>query len=186
MYPCSLHTKSLDSLPADQYRARSQTSSVPSDNYTPSLDEHYLEKKHKRELSECSSVGLGKVTITPSTTASNSPANFNNKAHFINSQEKGLDCINELETSRSDDSGTESERDRIRQQMLSQQNIMNSQYVRGYADGSVCCSSHHSLVSSSGPPSAQLYPHSHSLSYSDPKHLHAISSSGRRGGGTEV
>lgn len=159
--------KSLESIPVDTYRARSQSSSVPSEAYTPSSLEEHLEKKHRRELSESSSM---KVPLTPSTTASNSPANFN-KTLLVNSQDKGLDCINEQEASRSDDSSTESERDRMRQQqMLSQQNMRNSQYVRGHGDGSVCGSSHHSLVSSHS--GMQGYPHS--LSYSDPKHLYTV------------
>lgn len=150
---------------------------MPSETYTPSsLDEHFMGKKHKRELSECSSIGVSKVTITPSTTASNSPSNFS-KAHFINnSEEKGLDRIIELElVSRgSDDSGTESERDRLRHQeqraqhklmSASRNNVMNYQYVRGHADGSVCGSSHHSLVSN-GHPSMVAYP---PMTCSDPK-----------------
>ncbi len=145
----------MPSLPGEQYRARSQSS--VSVNYTPTLDEHehYMGRRHKRELSECSSVGVSKMTITPSTTASNSPLNFA-KNHLMTSQDK-LDCIAELETTRSDDSGTESERDRMRQQqmMLHQEkmNMINSRLVRGHADGSVCGSSHHSLVSSVGQPS---------------------------------
>lgn len=167
----------MDSIPAtDPQRARSQSSSLPSGNYTPSLDENYVERKHKRELSECSSIGISKITITPSTTASNSPANFQ-KGNF-NSQDKGLDCINELEGTHSDDSGTESERDRIKQQqMLSQQNRLNSQHVRGRADGSVCCSSHHSLVSSGSHSGQMMYSY---LNYSDPKHLYTVTSPGRR------
>lgn len=171
MYVCRLPAKSSDSIPVDRYRARSQSSSLPSVRYTPSLEENC--KKHRRELSESSSMGVGKVMITPSTTASNSPSNFS-KAHFLNSQEKGLDSITELElVSRgSDDSGTESERDRMRQQQqrayqqklmsaspCSRNNMINYQYVqsggmddhhcvRGHADGSVCGCSHQSLVSS--------------------------------------
>ena len=128
----------------------------------PSLNEHehYGERRHRRELSECSSVGFSKMTITPSTTASNSPLNFP-KAHLMNSQDKSLDCITELETTRSDNSGTESERDRLRQHQQQKQQIMMqpeklnmiNRLERGHADGSVCGSSHHSLVSSTGHPS---------------------------------
>lgn len=164
----------MESLPADSYRARSQSSSVPSEGYTPSsLDEH-LDKKHRRELSEGSSI---KAPITPSTTASNSPANF--KATLINSQDKGLDSINEREGSRSDDSGTESERDRMRQQQRLQHNIRNSSYSsRGHGDGSVCGSSHHSLVSSGSHSGLHGYPHI--LNYSDPKHLYTVTPPGQR------
>jgi hypothetical protein len=153
----------------DQPRAHSESSSVPSDKYTPSLEDNY--RKHKRELSEGSSV-LGKLPITPSTTASNSPSNFS-KAHFLDSQDRGLDSIMELGSQGSNDSGTESERDRVRnQQQLQQQkvnkqklmmaspcsrnNIINYQFVhtddthclRGPADGCLCASSYQSLVGS--------------------------------------
>lgn len=189
-------TQSSDSLPTN-IRARSESSSQPSEVYTPSLEEY---KKHKRELSECSSIGMTKAMITPSTTASNSPANFS-KSHLINSQDKSLDCINELElTSRgSDDSGTESERDRIRhhQQRMQQQkammnaspcshnNMINYQYVqahdpeylRGNADGSLCGSSHHSLASSGHPSYMHSYPQ---LNFPQPRHF------SRRRVGTEV
>lgn len=196
--------RSSDSIPVEQYRARSQSSSAPSENiYTPSLDEHF-KRKHHREVSECSSMGVSKGIITPSTTASNSPSNFY-KAQFLNSQDKGLDSITELEMASrgSDDSSTESERDRLRQQHLrayeqkimnaspcSRNNMINHQYVqkglddvhhqqqqqcvRGHADGSVCGSSHQSLVGSSrqslgyhtslGSHQSMVYP------YQDPKH----------------
>ena len=139
---------------------------------------------------------MTKAMITPSTTASNSPANFS-KSHFINSQDKSLECINELElTSRgSDDSGTESERDRIRhhQQRIQQQKAMMSaspcshnnminyqyhdaEYLRGHADGSICGSSHHSLTSNGNP-----YMHSYpQLNFPQSKHF------SRRRVGTEV
>lgn len=170
--------KSVESIPADSFRARSQSSSVPSEAYG-SLNEG-LDKKHRRESSVTSFM---KSPITPSTTASNSPANF--KTTFMSSQDKSLPmgCINELEVARSDDSSTESERDRVRQQqVLSQQNIMNyQQHMRGHGDGSACGSSHHSLVSSGshlGPLHMQAYPHA--LNYSDPKHLYTITSPGKR------
>lgn len=187
-------TQSSDSLPThiEQFRARSESSSQPSEGYTPSLEEY---KKHKRELSECSSIGMTKAMITPSTTASNSPANFS-KSQFINSQDKSLDCINELELASrgSDDSGTESERDRIRRMQqqkammsaspCSHNNMINYQYVqghdpeylRGHADGSLCGSSHHSLASS-GHACMHSYPQ---LNLPEPRHF------SRRRVGTEV
>lgn len=199
---CSLPA---DSIAVEQIHARSQSSSVPSINYTPSMDEHY--KKHKRELSDGSSVYVGKPPITPSTTASNSPSNFS-KSQFLNSQDKGLGSITELGSRGSDDSGTESERDRLRhQQQLQQQkvyqqklmsaspcsrnNMINSQFVqdgvhcvRGHADGSLCAGSHQSLVSSSHQSigySPILCPNTKQL-----QHVHHHQVPSRRRGGAEV
>ena len=175
--------KSSGSFQGEMFCGQNENSSLPCENYTSSLEEI---KKHKRELSECSSVGMSKVTITPCTTASNSPSNFS-KSHFLNSQEKGLDSITEIERASrgSNDSGTESERDRLRphhKKLLmsttspcAHNNLLNSQYMqiavqqgqqdgiegegeRGHADGSVCASSYHSLVSS-GHPSCHSFKH---------------------------
>lgn len=143
----------------EPYRARSQ-SSTASVTYTPTLDlddrQHYMGmgRKHRRQPSECS---IGKGTITPSTTASNSPLNFA-KNHLMSSQDKSLDCIAEREGAHSDDSGTESERQQHMIQHRQKMNMMNTRLERGHADGSVCGSSHHSLVSSVGQPSIILSP----------------------------
>lgn len=186
IFSSRLPTKSLDSVQVDHYRARSQSSSVPSESYTPSLDEHVMDRKHKRELSESSSIGVSKLPISPSTTASNSPSNLS-KGHS-----QCLHKIAEIEAVHSDDSGTESERDRIRQKHVlheqkmlspSRQNIINAHFVRSPADGCGCGSSHQSLASGCG---MQIVYPGGQLNYSEPKHLHTYAMSGRRSSRAEV
>ena len=76
-------------LPTDRaqpldYQAQSQSTSVPSGTFTPSINDNL-----KREPSECSNPGMIEATIiTPSTTTSNNLSNLS-KAPFA-SQDIGL------------------------------------------------------------------------------------------------
>lgn len=181
-------------------RSRSQSESLPSTagGLTPTLD-----KSHKRVPSDCSSsISIIKPTLTPSTTASNSPSNMF-KLPFT-SQEKGLGSIMEIEGSyhSGDESGTESERDRIRQleqkemsiSPRAQHNLVNAELHRAPGDGSPCDVSHQSLAAPAGPqymfyspmigtPDRRLLPSDPRLMSSDSRLTYNMSPSRRSTGG---
>ena len=172
----------------ENYRSRSQSESLPStiDVLTPTMEKIH---HHRRVPSDCSSsMSIGKHTLTPSTTASNSPSNLI-KLPFT-SQDKGLDSIIEIVGSHhgSDDSGTESEKECIRylqQKGLSislraQHNRINADLHRAPGDGSPCDSLHHHNQYGS----AQFYPHI--ISMSDSRLGYDVSPHMRPTGGAEV